>query len=117
MAALKVRYQALHQAGDDEAATAALEAVAAADPEWATSALYDYAQDLFNANQYDEAKRILEQILSVRPDHAESHYLMGLCCNSSGDFATAKLHFTKYLEIAPDGEMAPTAREILGYLE
>jgi len=117
VAALKVRYQALHQTGDDEAATAALEAVAAADPEWATSALYDHAQDLFNANRYDEARRVLEQILGVRPDHPESHYLLALCCNSSGDFEAARRHFARYLELAPDGAMAPTAREILSYLK
>jgi tetratricopeptide (TPR) repeat protein len=115
--ALKVRYQALHLMGEDDAATSALEAVAAADPTWATSALFEYAQQLFNANQIEEARTMLEQILAVHPDHAESHYVAGLCCNSSGDFDAAKLHFARFLELAPDSEMAPTAREILSYLE
>jgi len=115
--ALKVRYEALHRMGDDDAAKSALETVAAADPEWVATALFDHAQELFNANHIEEARTVLEEILTVQPDHPESHYLAGLCCNSSGDFEGAKLHFTRFLELAPDSEMAPTAREILKYLQ
>jgi tetratricopeptide (TPR) repeat protein len=115
--ALKIRYQALHRMGDDDAATSALEAVAAADPEWVATVLFDHAQELFNANHIEETGTVLEQILTVQPDHPESHYLAGLCCNSSGDFEAAKLHFTRFLELAPDSRMAPTAREILTYLQ
>lgn len=115
--ALKIRYQALHRMGDDDAAKSALGKIVAADPEWATSVLFDDAQQLFNTNQFEAARTVFEQILTVQPDHPESHYLAGLCCNSSGDFEGAKLHLTRYLELAPDGQMAPTAREILKYLQ
>ncbi len=115
--ALKIRYQALHRMGDDDAAKSILEEIVSADPEWATSVLFDDAQQLFNANQFEEARTVFEQILTVQPDHPESHYLAGLCCNSSGDFEGAKLHLTRFIELAPDSPMAPTAREILKYLQ
>ncbi len=88
-----------------------------ADPEWATTALFDQAQALFNANRIDEAGTIAEEILEVRPDHPGSLYLAGLCANSAGDPAAAKAHLERFLEVAPDSEMAPTAREILKYLQ
>jgi tetratricopeptide (TPR) repeat protein len=115
--ALKIRYQALHRMGDDDAAKSALGEIVAADPEWATSVLFDDAQELFNANQFEAARTVFEQILTVQPDHPESHYLAGLSCNSSGDFEGAKLHLARFLELAPDSQMAPTAQEILKYLQ
>jgi tetratricopeptide (TPR) repeat protein len=115
--ALKVRYEALHEMGDDDAAKSALEAVAAADPTWVATVLFDHAQELFNANRIEEAGIIVEQILTVRPDHAGSLYLAGLCSNSAGDTAAAKAHLEHFLEVAPDSEMAPVAREILTYLQ
>jgi tetratricopeptide (TPR) repeat protein len=115
--ALKVQYEALHQLGDDEGAERALEAVVAADPEWATTALFDHAQELFNANRIEEAGTIAEDILTVQPDHPGSLYLAGLCANSAGDTAAAKAHLEHFLEVAPDHQMAPVAREILKYLQ
>jgi len=115
--ALKIRYRALHRMGDDDAAKSVLGEIAAADPEWATSVLFDDAQQLFNANQFEEARAVFEQILTVQPNHPESHYLAGLSCNSIGDSECAKLHLTRFLELAPDSPMAPTAQEILKYLQ
>jgi len=115
--ALKVQYEAFHQLGDDEKAERALEAVVAADPEWAATALFDHAQELFNANRVEEAGTIAEEILSVRPDHPGALYLAGLCANSAGDTAAGKAHLEHFLEVAPDHEMAPIARDILKYLQ
>jgi tetratricopeptide (TPR) repeat protein len=117
VSALKVQYEALHQLGDDEGAERALEAVVAADPEWAATALFDHAQELFNANRVEEAGTIAEEILTVRPDHPGSLYLAGLCANSAGDVAAAKAHLEHFLEVAPDHQMAPVARDILKYLQ
>jgi len=117
VAALKVQYEAFHQLGDDEEAEKALEAVVAADPEWATTALFDHAQELFNANRVEEAGAIAEDILTVQPDHPGSLYLAGLCANSAGDTAAAKAHLEHFLEVAPDHQMAPVARDILKYLQ
>jgi len=117
VAALKIRYNASRRLGDSEAARSALEPLVAADPEWAATALFDQAQALFNANRIEEAGTIAEEILEVRPDHPGSLYLAGLCANSAGDPAAAKAHLERFLEVAPDSEMAPTAREILKYLQ
>jgi tetratricopeptide (TPR) repeat protein len=117
VAALKIRYDASIRLGDHDAAATALEPLVAADPEWAATALFDQAQALFNANRIDEAGTIVEEILEVRPDHPGSLYLAGLCANSAGDTVTAAAHLEHFLEVAPDSEMAPTAREILKYLQ
>ena len=117
VAALKIRYDASIRLGDHDAAATALEPLVAADPEWAATALFDQAQALFNANRIEEAGTIAEEILEVRPDHPGSLYLAGLCANSAGDTTTAAARLEHFLEVAPDSEMAPTAREILKYLQ
>ena len=114
--ALKVKYEASLKLGDKEAAKDALRRIVAADPQWSTSALFEQAQQLFNANKPQEALAILEQILIVNPDHPETLYLAGLCCNSSGDYDSAKKYFAHFLEVAPDHAEAATVREILSYL-
>ncbi len=114
--ALKVKYEASHKLGDTEAAKDALRRIIAADPQWSTSALFDQAQQLFNANKPQESLAILEQILIVNPDHPETLYLAGLCSNSSGDYDSAKKYFGHFLEVAPDHAEAATVKEILSYL-
>jgi tetratricopeptide (TPR) repeat protein len=117
MIALKIRYDARNRLGDEEAAREALDALIAADPEWAGVELYNHAQELFNNNQVAEATSVLQELLAAQPDHAAAHYLLGLCLNNANDLAGAKVHFEKFLELAPDHQMAPTAREILTYLQ
>ena len=117
VAALKIRYDTSIRLGDHNAAATALEPLVTADPEWAATVLFDQAQALFNANRIEEAGTIVEEILEVRPDHPGSLYLAGLCANSAGDTAAAKAYLEHFLEVAPDHQMAPTAREILKYLQ
>jgi len=116
LTALRIRYDALRLLGDEEGAKQALAAVVAADPQWAAVGIFNHAQELFNANRIDEATAALQELLQVQPDHAEAHYLLGLCLNSAGDYAAAKSHFKRFLELAPDHPSAAAAREILQYL-
>jgi len=44
------------------------------------------------------------------PKNLAAHQTLGVT-------ETAMRHFARYLELAPDGPMAPTAREILSYLD
>jgi tetratricopeptide (TPR) repeat protein len=115
--ALKVRYDARSRLGDNEAAKEALAELIVADPEWAGVALYDHAQELFNSNQIPAATGVLQELLAAKPDHPAAHYLMGLCLNNANDLKNAKIHFERFLELAPDHQMAPTAREILKYIQ
>jgi tetratricopeptide (TPR) repeat protein len=99
MIVLKIRYDAYNRLGDTEGAKRALADLVAADPEWASVDLFNHAQELFNTNQIEAAKAVLEELIKIRPDHAEAHYVLGLCLNSSGDLKTAKSHFEKFLEL------------------
>jgi tetratricopeptide (TPR) repeat protein len=116
MIVLKIRYDAYNRLGDAEGAKRALADLVAADPEWASVDLFNHAQELFNSNQIEAARSVLDELLKIRPDHAEAHYVMGLCLNSLADLKTATIHFEKFLELAPDHEMAPIAEEILSYI-
>ena len=84
---------------------------------WASVRLFEHAQSLFNSNQVGVATGVLEELLAVRPDHPEAHYLMGLCRNNANDPKSARTHLERFLELAPDHQMAPTAREILQYMK
>jgi tetratricopeptide (TPR) repeat protein len=117
MIALKVRYDARSRLGDSEAAKEALAQLIVADPEWAGVELYNHAQELFNSNQVPAATSVLQELLAAQPDHPAAHYLMGLCLNNANDLKNAKIHFERFLELAPDHQMAPTAREILKYIQ
>jgi tetratricopeptide (TPR) repeat protein len=117
MIALKIRYDTRSRLGDSEAAKEALAALIIADPEWAGVALYDHAQELFNSNQIPAATSVLHELLVAQPDHPAAHYLLGLCLNNANDLKNAKIHFERFLELAPDHAMAPTAREILKYIQ
>ncbi len=114
--AMQIRYGAARAAGDVEGAQAALAALAAADPQWAATGLYQQAVDLFNTDKAAEAKGLLEQVLTSNPDHARAHYTMGLVLLNQGDVDGAKRHLRRFLELTPDDPEAATAQAILSDL-
>jgi len=113
---MKIRYNSLRALGRNDEAKQALAQVVAADPEWAANDLLNHAHELFNANQIEQARDALEEYLKLEPDKAEAHYLLALCLNSSGEIEKAKVHFKRFLELAPDHPDAAVARDILKYL-
>ncbi len=59
----------------------------------------------------NEAQRHLAVVLEVAPDAPSGHYLMAIVARDALDDALlARSHFTRYLELAPDGEHASEAR-------
>jgi len=115
--ALKVRYAALLEIGDNEGTQQTLSRLVDADPEWAAANLLEHATEFFNSGRTAEAAVVLVELLEVQPDHPEAHYLLGLCLNSTGDVAGAKDHLERFLELAPDHPQAASAREILTYIQ
>ncbi len=56
-----------------------------------------------------EARLALERLLRRRPDHARARYLLGSLLVVTEPTATAE-HFTRYLELEPQGAHAPEVR-------
>ncbi|MEM7138207.1 MAG: tetratricopeptide repeat protein [Myxococcota bacterium] len=73
------------------------------------------------ANLYDAlgdpvaARSELEAIVAAEPLHPLAHYRLGVLQRERlADAAGARVHFTEYLLLAPDGPHAAEARSILG---
>lgn len=111
--ALQIRYEAARLGGDAEGARAALAALAEADPEWASTSLYQQAVELFNNDQAAAAKGLLEQVLEANPGHARAHYTLGLVELNLGEIDDAKAHLRRFLEMAPEDPDAATAQAML----
>jgi tetratricopeptide (TPR) repeat protein len=115
--ALKIRYDAARTLGDEEAADAALEALVEADPQWASTGLYDHALELYNNGEMEDAADALAQVVELNPDHARANYLLGMAEYNLGKVDKAKGHLNKFLELAPDDPEADIAREVLKYAQ
>ncbi len=75
--------------------------------------IYNKGVEAFNAGKTKEAKAHLTKALEIDPKYARAHYLLGMVEYASMDLKSTKLHFLKYLEIAPTGDKAGEVREML----
>ncbi|HVG10201.1 MAG TPA: tetratricopeptide repeat protein [Thermoanaerobaculia bacterium] len=114
--ALTIRYEALKAAGDKAGATAAQEAMKAAQASMNPDDLFKQGVALYNANNMVDAVEAFSMALTVNPKHAKSHYMLGLAYAGT-DAAKAKEHLTKFLELAPNDPDAAQAKEMLTYLK
>ena len=114
--ALTIRYEALKAAGDKAGATAAQEAMKAAQASMNPEDLFKQGVALYNANNMVDAVEAFSMALTVNPKHAKSHYMLGLAYAGT-DAAKAKEHLTKFLELAPNDPDAAQAKEMLSYLK
>jgi Tfp pilus assembly protein PilF len=91
--------------------------LADADPEVASNEMVQHARVLFDNEELAGSRSLLEIIIEKEPDLVEAQLQLGLTCNMLGDTACAKDALKRYLELAPDGPDAETARSLLDYLE
>lgn len=106
---------ALHQAYSalgDKANAAAAEKKVPANP----SKLFNEAARLINEGKDSEAETQLKRAVAVDEKFALAHYELGMIYVRAGKSAEAKASLSKYLELDPKGKDAPTAKEMLGYL-
>ena len=61
-------------------------------------------------------QKIFEAIVAGQPNHAKSHYMLGMCYAGEDNKPKAKEHFEKFLSLAPDDPDAGTAKELLKYV-
>jgi tetratricopeptide (TPR) repeat protein len=115
--ALTVRYEAYKGMGDNAKAKEALAAMSAADAGGTSETFFKQGVSLFNANNFAQAKAAFERVLSVEPNHAKAHYMLGLVYANASDQAKAKEFLTKFVKLAPNDPDAPAAKEMLEYLK
>lgn len=75
--------------------------------------MYNKGVEAFNAGKPKEAKHQFLKALEVDPKYAESHYLLAMVEFGENNLRGTKQHLQKYLELAPTGKNAATAKEML----
>jgi tetratricopeptide (TPR) repeat protein len=80
-------------------------------------AMFNQGVILWNAGKIPEAKKQFEGAVAANPNHAESHYQLGMALVNEGNLAAAATEFETYLKLAPNGPNAATAKGILGSLK
>lgn len=115
--ALGIRYEVYRRLGDEEKMAAALEELQSTDPERIVQAYYKQGVLLFDNGQVEEAAEAFERVLAANPEHARAHYQLGRCYLSLNQLERAEQHLERFVEMAPDDPEAPSAREMLSYLE
>ncbi len=75
--------------------------------------IYNKGVEAFNAGKTKEAKTQFLKALEADPKYAEAHYLLAMVEFGENNLHGTKVHLEKYLEIAPSGKNASTAKEML----
>lgn len=75
--------------------------------------IYNKAVEAFNAGHTKEAKTELQKVMQLDPKYAESYYLLAMVEFGEMNLKGTKQNLEKYLELAPNGKNAATAREML----
>ena len=117
VATLRVLYDAYDALGRTEELTEIAPRLAAVDPDYGAPKLLEQAAEAWNGGQTERAVSLSRQALAMDPSLAKAHYFLGLDHLSKGENEEAKAALGKFLELAPDDPEAPTAKEMLSYLE
>ncbi|WP_291271336.1 carboxypeptidase regulatory-like domain-containing protein [Geothrix sp.] len=89
--------------------TAMLETLQGPNPD----VIYNKGVEAFNAGKTKEAKAQLLKALEIDPKYAEAHYLLAMVEFGENNLRGTKQNLEKYLELAPAGKNAATAKEML----
>ena len=80
-------------------------------------AVFDQGLIFWNAGRLDEARAQFERTLELDPDHAESHYWLGMANLNGGQVPEAAAEFQAYLDREPNGRFAEQASGILAQIQ
>ena len=79
--------------------------------------LFNDAAKLINAQKDSEAEPLLKQAIAADEKFAPAYYELGMIYVRSGKNAEARANLQKYLDLAPNGRDAATAKEMLNYVK
>ena len=71
-------------------------------------------ESLFQLERSEEALRALGVAVELEPDEPEGWLMLGDARSALGDVDGARLAWSRYLELSPDGEYAERLREMMG---
>ncbi len=114
--ALRIRYNASLKLGDEVKIVESLVGMAHVDPAMARDGLAKLATTAFDSDDVVRAKERFGRVLELDPNHARSHYFLGVILMREGASEEAKSHLERFRELAPDDPEASTAAELLKYL-
>lgn len=77
------------------------------------NSMYNQGVILWNGGKFPEAKKQFEAVVKADPNHADSHYWLGMALVNEGNLTGAVPEFETYLKLAPDGPNAATAKAIV----
>lgn len=80
-------------------------------------AVYNQGIILWNQGKIPEAKVKFEEAVKADPNHAPSHFQLGMAQLNEGAIPAAIAAFEKYLQLAPDGQFAAQAKGMLAQLK
>jgi len=89
----------------------------AATPAGNAANVFNQGVILWNAQKFAEAKTQFEAAVKLDPNLAEAHYWLGMATLNSGDMAGAKPKFETYLKLAPTGQYAETAKQVIASIK
>jgi TolA-binding protein len=78
---------------------------------------YNAGVESYNANDYSGAAAYFSKALQLKPDLASAYFWLAMCEYNQKKFTQSKADLEKYLQLAPQGDQAATAREMLSSLQ
>jgi tetratricopeptide (TPR) repeat protein len=113
--------EALAKTGKTDDAVAAYNNAAQVDPAHAGMYYFNLGATMTNANKPDEAIAAYDKAITADPAKPESYYLKGIALLGKATVKGDKMvpapgtadAFNKYLELAPEGPYADTAKQML----
>ncbi len=67
--------------------------------------LTEQGTQAYHAKQFEEAKKLFEQAVSVAPQSGQAHYNYGLALNALGKQDVARQHFLEAANLAPGDQV------------
>ncbi|MGB8951742.1 MAG: tetratricopeptide repeat protein [Candidatus Aminicenantales bacterium] len=78
---------------------------------------YNVGQIYFSNNNIEEAIHYFELAKQINPNWGSPYLRLGYAYLNKGDYAKAKENLTQFLKIDPESPEAPTAKNIIEYLD
>ncbi len=114
--AIRIRYNASLQLGDEDRIAEALTDLAPYEADVARNGLWTLALNAYNASDMERAKKRFVRYLAIDPTQPHANYYLGLIYLGEQDNEQAIRYLKRFVELAPDDPEAANATEILAYL-